>query len=95
MSAAHGAFNVTQAAQKLPLNAAGALAAQLRLVNKGPNPVYIGHDATVTANTGFPVPSNNDLNPYFNEVMSGVDFWVITVTADQVSPANLRWIAEG
>lgn len=93
MAASQLSVSVTFAAPvKVPLPAGTKM---VIVSNEGPNPVYLGHDATLTAATGLRAPLATASNPLLHELMAGTDLYAITTTADQVAPANLRILAYG
>lgn len=58
--------------------------------NRGPNSIFVGDDSSVTTATGIEVVSGGSIR--FKRGSSGV--WGRAVSADQVSPADTRWLLE-
>lgn len=88
-----GAVNVTTAAAvKVPTACSKARNA-LALYNNGPNTIWCGGTSAVTTSTGYPILAASQLGV---DVACNADgsaaLWCIASSADQVSPANTRYI---
>ncbi|HXJ48438.1 MAG TPA: hypothetical protein VNF91_04645 [Candidatus Acidoferrum sp.] len=74
----------------VPTNSTTDIGAVL-IQNRGPNSIYIGNDNSVTTSTGLELAAGNAMS-YRRNQPGGV--WARAATADQVSPADTRWVGE-
>jgi hypothetical protein len=86
----NGAYQVTTAATLLPLPPSTT---SVYLLNLGPNDVYVGASAaTCTSALGLKVPANGGELALDKDVSQ--ELYVLAATANQASPADLRWMAK-
>lgn len=62
------------------------------LYNNGPNTIWCGWKSNVTTATGFPVTAGGALSVDLVSLDAAQTLYCIASTADQVSPADTRWI---
>lgn len=89
---AYGPVNVGVTATAIPAAPMGSRNA-LALVNLGPNTIYCGGDAAVTAATGFPIATGGVLGidvGYDGQKVRPAIHCITSVL--QVSPLNTRWM---
>lgn len=89
--ATYGKVAVLASAATVIVPAAGVEELAVSIQNRGPNSIYVGNDANVTTGTGTEIGSGKTLS-YNRNPNNGV--WGIAITADQVSPADTRWLGE-
>lgn len=87
----YGAVNAVQASATAIPCVSGQNAVNVQ--NRGPNSIYLGGDANVTSATGTEIVSGGNLAMDVTCNSDGTSkLYVISVTADQSSPANTRYL---
>lgn len=82
----------TTATQLLAANTSAQLRTRVLIENLGPNAIYVGYDNTVTTATGEQVAATSGVLELRGNI-NGTLF-AVAATANQVSPADTRVIAE-
>lgn len=93
--ASNGAVQILNSAATLVFTSSTQLTNRnaFALYNNGPNTIWCGWKSNVTSSTGFPVPASATLAVDLVAISaSDANLYCIASTADQVSPADTRWI---